>query len=114
MLCCVHGCLHRTIAGDVRELLPMMHYALLSYSRPIARLLLDHGYELFAKSDLRFVEEAMKVARSLFSTRPELNPAQFLASGYAERKLQFVCKLLKSVLSKEQELQGHRPTFRKG
>ena len=102
-------CNSRVLAGDVRELLPMLHYSLLSYSRHIAKLLLENGYELYAKSDLRFMEEVLKLSRSVFNTRPELSAAQFLASGYAERKLQFTCKLIKLVLAKDQELQGRKP-----
>lgn len=69
--------------GDVAALLPLLHHALLGYSKAVAEKLLEKGYELHGKSDMRFVETAFKALRELFDYRPSLTPAQFLQKGYA-------------------------------
>jgi hypothetical protein len=71
-------------------ILPLLHYALLGYSRHVARYIFVNGYELYAKSDLRFVECVMKLLRKEFDYRCPLTVAQIFAKGFAEKKFLFV------------------------
>ena len=92
--------------------LPLIHYALLSYSRAVARWLASLGHDLYGKSDLRFIEGAFKVSmahmfmfffsiyhflftqflllfqvlRDDFSYIPKLTKEQFFSLGFAEQK----------------------------
>ena len=76
--------------GDPAALLPLLHHTLVRYSKPVAAKILDHGFELQGKSDLRFTESVFKLTRELFDYRSSLTPSQFLTRGYAERKLMLV------------------------
>lgn len=48
--------------GDPSAFLPLIHYTLLVYSHPFSVDLTERGYELYAKSDLRFMEGVYKVS----------------------------------------------------
>lgn len=65
--------------GLPEAFLPLIHYALLSYSRPVARLLSRSGHELFGKSDLRFIEGAYRV-RPVVPARAGLTLSPLIAS----------------------------------
>lgn len=54
--------------GDPVAFLPLLHYALLAYSRPLNLLLASRGYELYGKSDLRFIEGAYRVRETKLIT----------------------------------------------
>jgi hypothetical protein len=70
-------------AGEPAAFLPLLHHALLGFSRPLAARLVERGYHLGAASDRRFVEGAFKVLRDEFGYRTSLTPSQFLQRGYA-------------------------------
>ena len=76
--------------GEPGAFLPLLHHVLLGYSRPLATRIVEKGYELAGKPDLRFAEAAFKLLREVFEYRPPLTPTQFLQRGYAERKLLLV------------------------
>jgi len=80
--------------GDPGSLLPILHFALLSYSQPVARSLHQRGHALAAKSDLRFVEGVVRALSDLFSYRPSLLPGQMLSPGFAARKAQLAADTL--------------------
>ena len=42
-------------SGEPAGYLPLLHFVLLRSSRPVAQWIADKGYELYSKSDLRFV-----------------------------------------------------------
>ena len=75
------------MGGDPASLLPVLHYVLLGFSRHVARHLAEAGYELSAKTDLRFVEVVFRALRELHRYRPQLSPAQFLSHKFAEKKI---------------------------
>ncbi|CAM6107065.1 unnamed protein product [Calypogeia fissa] len=85
-------------------ILPLVHYSLLGYSRHLARFLSANGYELWAKSDLRFMESTLKFLRQEFNYRSALTMAQIFARGYAERKLLFLCDVIQMSKRKHNEL----------
>jgi hypothetical protein len=84
--------------------LHVLHHALLCFSLPLANHLSSQGYELFAKNDMRFTQEAYKVFRSEFGYQPRLTVAQFLTDGFAERKIIMLCEIIELCLEKNQRL----------
>ncbi|KAG0587556.1 hypothetical protein KC19_2G173300 [Ceratodon purpureus] len=90
--------------GLPAAILPLVHYALLGYSRHIARYLNVNGYVLYAKSDLRFVECVIKLLRKEFDYRCPLTVAQVFARGFAEKKFLFVHDLIQMCKRKHNDL----------
>ena len=80
-------------AGDPVGYLPVLHFILLRASPVLAKWLAENGYELTAKSDMRFVEVAYRFAREELRYNPLLTSRQFFASGFAARKLQMLTDL---------------------
>ncbi|ETO17575.1 hypothetical protein RFI_19748 [Reticulomyxa filosa] len=100
---CVNA--NRICAGDTTELLPLIHYALLSFSKPLATFLAESGYDLYGKNDLRFTEGVYSVLRKEFKYNPVLQKKQFLTEkGYVKRKLMFVNDVLEIGLKKHESL----------
>nr|XP_033798541.1 centrosomal protein of 44 kDa isoform X3 [Geotrypetes seraphini] len=92
------------VKGDPAACLPVISYAFSSYSNYIAEILVDSDLGCTAKSDLRFIEAIYKVLRDQFQYKPVLTKQQFLQCGFAERKIQFVCDIIKFVTRKHKEL----------
>jgi hypothetical protein len=65
----------------------VLHHLVLGFSRHVAREVKEGGFDLSAKSDLRFVEGAWRAFGDVLGLRPGLTPRQFLAGGFAERKV---------------------------
>ena len=57
------------VAIDMQELregkptvfLPLVHFILLDYSKNVAQYIVDNGFDLYAKSDYRFIESVYKI-----------------------------------------------------
>ncbi|XP_029432823.1 centrosomal protein of 44 kDa isoform X3 [Rhinatrema bivittatum] len=92
------------VKGDPAASLPIINYAFSSYSNYIAEILVDSVAGFTAKSDLRFIEAIYKVLRDQFQYKPILTKQQFLQFGFAERKIQLVCDIIKFVMKKHKEL----------
>lgn len=84
----------RLCVGTPSSFLPIIHSALVQYSLPLAEWLVTQGYSLYSKSDLKFTEGFYRVLRDAFNYRPRLSKEQFLAKGYAERKVMLTHDLL--------------------
>jgi len=80
--------------GDPSIFLPMIHFVLLMYSKKFAQLINSKGYDLFAKSDYRFMENTFHMLRQHFNYKPLINLNQFLAMGYAERKILLILDII--------------------
>lgn len=76
----------------------------MEYSLPLAQWLASQGCALYGKSDRRFLEGVYRVLRDAFSYRPKLTREQFLADGYAERKVMLTCDLLLLCQAKHSQL----------
>jgi len=95
----------RICLGVTTELLPLLHFGLLSHSKVLAAFVLEAGYDLYKQNDLRFTEGIFKLLRNEFAYHPVLQCAQFLTDkGFAKRKIQFVVKCLKLGIAKHNEL----------
>lgn len=55
----------RLAVGDPSACLPLVSYALSSYSASVAEHLVDYGVELTGMNDLRFIENVYKVSCDL-------------------------------------------------
>ena len=58
--------------GNAADLLPLVHFALLGYSKLVHDMILAQGYDLFAKTDMRFLEAVYKVLREEFGYLPQV------------------------------------------
>jgi centrosomal protein CEP44 len=56
--------------------------------------LLDKNYEMFSKSDLRFMETTYKLVFKEFSYKPPLTVNQFLSNTFLEHKINFSNELI--------------------
>ena len=100
-------------AGEPAGFLPLLHFVLLRHSHAVARWLAERGYELSAKTDLRFVETVYRLARVELGYRHALTSKQFLSPGFAERKVLFVIDLLRLVQEKHAAMSLEREKSRK-
>ncbi|KAI9099302.1 Centrosomal spindle body, CEP44-domain-containing protein [Phlyctochytrium arcticum] len=76
--------------GDPKTFLPLLHFILLDYSHVLAAHFATQRYDLYGKKDTRFLESVYRLLRDEFGYKPQLTRDQFLAMGFAERKLLFV------------------------
>ena len=90
--------------GEASSVLPIIHYCLLSYSKVFAEYIVEQGFDLMTKNDFSFLEAVFKLLRQKFNYRPVLKIGQFLATGYAERKIMMLLDLIKLVKTRTNEL----------
>ncbi|KAG3111907.1 hypothetical protein PI124_g9470 [Phytophthora idaei] len=95
----------RLETGDVSDLLRVLHFVLLDSSRAVAQFLVDKGYDLYGKTDARFVESAFRLLRNEFRCFPSLSVTQFLSRQFVARRLAIVADAAAAVALKRQELQ---------
>ncbi|KAJ3161396.1 Centrosomal protein of 44 kDa [Geranomyces michiganensis] len=96
--------------GDPAALLPILHHILLDRSPQLARHFAARGHTLSGKTDARFVDGVYRLLRDEFAFRPTVNKAQFLATGFAERKCIFVHEIVRLCDELERDLKrrlGH-------
>ncbi len=74
------------------------------YSLPLANVIAAQGYELYGKSDLRFLQGVYGVLRDIFQFQPRLPKEKFLRSGYAERKVILTLNILLLCQAKHKQL----------
>ena len=90
--------------GLPKAFLPVVHHVFLDYSIDLAQYFATKEYELYGKTDLRFMEAVYKVLRDEFGYKPEVTKEQFLTIGFAERKIISLCAILKLLRGKDNEL----------
>ena len=90
--------------GIPKALLPIVHHVFLDYSISLAQYFASKEYELYGKTDLRFMEAVYKVLRDEFGHKPQLTREQFLTIGFAERKIIVLCEMVKLLRGKHNEL----------
>ena len=73
--------------GEPLAALPLLHHALLGFSRHVRARALDAGLALAPRTDAGFVDGALRFARGHLGVATRLAPAQFLARGFAELKV---------------------------
>lgn len=72
------------------------------------------GFDLYGKSDLRFLQGVYSVLRDLFHFQPRLTKEQFLSNGYAERKIILTYNLLLLCQARHKQLSDSSNSGSKG
>ena len=90
--------------GIPKAFLPIVHHVFLDYSISLAQYFASKEYELYGKTDLRFMEAVYKVLRDEFGYKPQLTREQFLTIGFAERKIIVLYEMVKLLREKHDEL----------
>ena len=90
--------------GIPKAFLPIVHHVFLDYSISLAQYFASKEYEFYGKTDSRFMETVYKVLRDEFGYKPQLTREQFLTIGFAERKIIFLCAILKLLRERHNEL----------
>lgn len=96
--------LHSVAQGIPKAFLPVLHHVFLDYSISLAQHFASKEYDLYGKTDLRFLETVYKILRDEFGYKPQVTKEQFLAIGFAERKIITVCAILKLLRGKHNDL----------
>lgn len=113
----------------MQDLLRLVHFALLDSSRALAAYLVgkvrrerseaeahapltrhpaSQGYDLYGKTDARFVESVFRLLRDEFRYFPSMSAAQFLSTQFVERRLRLTADILELAGQKRRELQRER------
>lgn len=71
--------------------LPVIHHSLLVYSAPVSDFVRENKFDLYAKSDYRFIESVYKLLVDSFNYKPAISVQQFFSEGFAEHKI-ILCK----------------------
>ena len=85
------------LQGIPLAFLPLIHHCLLVYSPLVSDYIKEQGFDLYAKSDYRFIESTYKLLVDSFSYKPAISLEQFFKDGYAEHKV-ILCKDLASLM----------------
>ena len=99
--------------GVPKAFLPVVHHVFLDYSISLAQYFANKEYDLYGKTDLRFMEAVYKVLRDEFGYKPQITKEQFLTIGFAERKILSLCEILKLLRGKHDELNSKTKSERK-
>ena len=94
--------------GNPAAFLPILHYVFLDFSSALAQYFAEKDYELYGKTDLRFVEVVYRILRDEFDFKPSLTRGQFLSVGFAERKILLLSDILKFCREKDKQLNPKR------
>jgi hypothetical protein len=81
--------------------LPIIHHILLEYSSSFRNLIKD--YDLYGKTDGRFMQIVYKLLLERFQYKPKLLLQQFFHQGFAEQKCLFIVDIIGIVKDVEQK-----------
>ena len=82
------------------QFLPIMHYVVIDYSPEVAKYIREKGFELYGKSDFRFMELIYKLLVNNFNYKPALTKEKFFMNGFAERKIIFCVEVIQMIKQK--------------
>ena len=80
--------------------LPLVHHSLLGFSTPVADFVREKKFDLYAKSDFRFIESVYKLLVDAFNYKPAIKVQQFFSEGFAEHKI-ILCKDIANLMHKK-------------
>ena len=63
----------------------------------MVNLLLEKGYELYAKKDNRFIEKVFQLWLNLFKYKPKITVEQFFTVGYGDQKVILWLEIINNV-----------------
>ena len=91
-------------SGTPEIYLPIIHHTLFIFSSLVAKYLSDKNYDMYAKSDLDFINTVFICLIKLFGYKPPLNTNQFFSPGFAEAKIIFCADIAEIIINKHKEL----------
>ena len=91
-------------SGTPEIYLPIIHHTLFIFSPLVAKFLSDKNYDMYAKSDLDFINTVFVCLIKLFNYKPLLNTNQFFSHGFAEAKIIFCSDIADIIINKHKEL----------
>ncbi|XP_072181383.1 uncharacterized protein [Diadema setosum] len=94
--------------GSPADFLPILHYVMCDFSRPLSELILDSNIDMVGKSDRKFLEATYKALRDLFSYKPCITAQQFFSKGFAERKILLMIDVVAMVRKKHKSLSAKK------
>ncbi|PRP87612.1 hypothetical protein PROFUN_04639 [Planoprotostelium fungivorum] len=92
------------LQGDSKSFVTIIQYVLLRWSRHVSTWISQQGYEMFGKSDAKFIESTYKLLRTEFAYHPSLTVNQFLSVGFSERKMLLTLEIIRLSRAKHQDL----------
>ncbi|OQR90183.1 hypothetical protein ACHHYP_05730 [Achlya hypogyna] len=93
-------------ASHLQELLRVLHYTLLDYSRFVAEQVQAADLDLYGRTDAKFVDGVFRFSREHLGYFPSLTSTQFLSpTQFRERKLIIIADLLGLVAKRHAEAQ---------
>ena len=90
--------------GLTEPLLPILHYLLADFSCELSAFFCSKGYDLYGKTDFRFIESVYKILIKEFNLKPMLTKQQFFTAGFTEIKVIFLTKIIDLCRSKSEYL----------
>ena len=85
------------LAGNPVVFLQIINYVLLDYSQEMANLILDNGFDLYAKKDAKFIERVYQLCLTIFKYKPKINIDQFFTTGFGDQKVIMLLEIIKHV-----------------
>ena len=95
--------------------LPIIHHTLLLYSPLVANFIAERGFELQAKSDFKFIQNAYKIMLDHFGGyKPQITVQQFFTKGFGECKIIMCNEIIGLVKEKHRELYAEQSKLNRG
>ena len=90
----------KALKGHPSFFLPIIHFSVLVFSKPVAKYIQDKGFDLFAQNDFKFMASIFEILHMLFKYRPSFKIEQFFSQGLPDRKVAFVLDIDSLIKSK--------------
>ena len=90
-------------ASSSKFFLSVLNHACFRYSRFIARLINEKGYDLIGKDDATFISTVFKFLHNEIGLRSiSLSPAQYISDSFLERKMLLTVAIIQGIKEKHQ------------
>ena len=83
--------------GNPIQFLRIINFILLEYSQEMANLILENGFDLYAKKDARFIEKVFQLWLNLFKYKPKITIEQFFSVGFGDQKVIMWLEIIENV-----------------
>ena len=84
-------------SGKPQVYLPIINHILMDYSPDMARIIVDNGFDLYAKNDTGFMKNVYQLLLKLFNYKPAITVDQFFRDGYNGHKMILACHIIDAV-----------------
>jgi len=93
--------------GRVRDFIDILKYILYNYSKDITEFFKLSGPAKYTYSSFSFVEHCFHIIQYNLLYEPSLTNSQFVQSGHASKKIQFILDLIELIQLKQAELKNN-------